>query len=213
MPRGLLTLRRTAAAASLVLAALPLSASPGAAAEAPTCAGDEVMVAVDPNELGGPTRVVCVTGGGAAAQLFESAGIRLERTAAPGMQGYVCRVGGLPEDGRCTQGDSYWSLWWSGADEGAWAYATLGVDSLELRAGDRLGFAWHQGSGSAAPPDVDLSGAGTDDVVQQGQPDEQADAAEPRPDEDGTPGWILAGAAVAVLGAAAVVPLRRRRER
>lgn len=219
MPRGVLRLRRTAAVASLALAALPLSASPDAAAEARACAGDEVMVAVDPNELGGRTRVACVAGGGTAAQLFQDAGVRLERTTASGMQGYVCRVGDLPEDGRCTQGDSYWSLWWSGAGEDTWAYATLGVDSLELEAGDRVAFAWHQGTASAAPPDVAVSGAGAVDQTDQTERPEQTELPEQNgpdttePDTGGAPGWVLAAVAGAVLGAAAVVPLRRRRQR
>lgn len=202
--------------ASLVLAALPLSAFPAAAATAPVvCGDDEVTVVVDPNELGGATRVACAAGGGTASQLFEAVGFRLSAANAPGMQGYVCRINGRPDDGRCTQGDAYWSLWWSAADSDAWAYATLGVDALELQPGDRLAFAWHQGDGSATPPDLALPGgteAGTpnsDEVVKGAGPVEQGEVGD---HDDGVPGWLVAGAAVAVLGAAAVVPLRRRRQ-
>ncbi|MBS4751499.1 hypothetical protein KG112_01595 [Nocardioides sp. zg-ZUI104] len=216
MPRRLLSLPTSAAAAGLVLAAVPLSpsapASAGVAAAAPSaCAADEVTVLVDPNELGGPTRTACAAAG-TASYVFDEAGFELSGTGAPGMQGYVCRIDGLPEDGRCVAGDSYWSLWWAEPGTTTWAYAGLGVNGLELEPGAWVGFAWHEGEGKAPPPDVTLPGAGAeatadDEVVAADQPDAKTPAAD---DDSGPPTGLLIGAAVVVLAAAAVVPLRRR---
>lgn len=201
-----------------MLAALPLSASPAAggvsAPDPITCAADQVTVVVDFNELGGKTRVACVSEGGTAARVFEEAGFPLVTTDAPTIPGFVCRVGGLPVDGPCGQGSAYWSLWWSSAAHGStpteWTYATLGVLHLEVEPGDHLGFAWHEGRGSAAPPDVALPGEpsgsapGEDEVTSSAVTPEAADEAA------GPATWLLVAGAVVVLGAAAAVPLRRR---
>ena len=214
----LLRLRVAAAAAGIALAVVPSAASPAGAVDggAPGpdagCTDGQVTVVVDFNELGGKTRVACADGGGTASQLFESSGFPLTYTRAPGMQGFVCSVSGRPERGPCTEGDAYWSLWWSdGADQ--WAYATLGADQLEIEPGGLVGFAWHEGDVDAAPPDVEIAGDGP---VTAGAGDEVAEGA-PQPagsgdgDDDGVPTWVPVGLGVVVLGAAAAVPLLRRR--
>lgn len=172
---------------------------------------------VDFNQLGGETRVACAPGGGTAARLFERSGFPLVTTDAPAIPGFVCRVSGLPTDGPCGQGNAYWSLWWSAGPDGdsssEWTYSTLGVVQLEIEPGSYLGFAWHQGDDSVRPPDVALPGDGA--VAAQGEDDvvRGADPVPPQAAEDtgGPATWLLVAGAVVVLGAASVVPLRRRR--
>lgn len=198
-----MTRPRSAAAATTLLvgAAAALCVTPVAAGEAGTGCGG-VTIVVDPNEVGGPERVACVPDGGTAAGLFEQAGFALEYQ--PGLQDFVCRVDGTPTDRPCARGDSYWSLWWA-APAGEWAYATLGVRSLDVPDGGMLGFAWHEGHDDASPPDVtagDASAARADRTEVEQAGDDGADFP-----------WWAAGLAVVVLGAAAAVPVVRRRPR
>jgi hypothetical protein len=165
------------------------------------CAG--VTVVVDANELAGDLRSVCTPDAGTASELFVSAGFPLEYQ--PQLQDFVCRVDGLPTDRRCTDGDSYWSLWWA-PPGGDWAYSTLGVSSLEVPAGGWLGFAWHEGEGDATPPDVEVGAA--DASVEGPDPAEGSAGAE---DEGGLSFWLAGGLAVLVLGAAGLVTVLRRR--
>lgn len=145
--------------AALVVAAtglLALPAAPVAASPASSCAGTAgVIVVVDFNELGGGlTRGCDGASGHTAAQNFGAAGYDLSYSHAPGMNGYVCTVQGKPANGDCTGTDAYWSLWWADGKGGPWTYSSLGVDSLKVPTGGYVAFAWHQGSGKAAPPDV-----------------------------------------------------------
>lgn len=214
----LLSLRRAAVVASsaALLATVPASAlgEDGSGSAEIACADDQVTIVVDFNELGGRTRVACA-GGGTAARLFDRAGFPLTTANTPGMQGFVCTVSGRPRKGTCGRESAYWSLWWSAAGESDWAYASLGVNDLTLEPGDHLGFAWHQGKGSAAPPDVVLAdGGGVDaDAGEQVARGAGEPVASDRDDSAGAATWLLVGGAVVVLGAAAAVPLRRRRRR
>lgn len=187
-------------------AALSVSASPTwADTDGAGCAG--VTVVVDPNELGGSPQVECVAEPGGAAALFVAAGFPLEYQ--PQLQDFVCKVDGLPTDGSCTDGDSYWSLWWARPD-GEWVYSTLGVGSLEVPAGGSLGFAWHQGKGDAAPPDVPV-GAGAEAAVTAGAEEPVDDYSTVNDDDSALPTWIGLGLAAVVLGAAGAVAVLRRR--
>ncbi|MDN5743917.1 MAG: hypothetical protein L0H31_02215 [Nocardioidaceae bacterium] len=179
--------------------------------DAPACGKDQVSVVVDFNELGGATRTACVSGPGTAAKLFGRAHIELQTANAPNMQGFVCRVQGRPATGPCTRNDSYWSLWWAEGTDSTWSYASLGASNLELEPGSYVGFAWHQGSGSASPPDLSIG----DDGRLQPEKDEQTSAppVEKQSESDGPPVWLLAGGAVVLLGAAGAVPILRRRSR
>lgn len=148
---------RTAAATLIVAAAVVLL--PPAAAQAAGCSGSTgVTVVVDFNELnGGSLSAACVDSGGGkvAATLFESAGYPL--TPVTGEAGAVCRVSGYPENSGCVNmppATAYWSLWWSDGRSGTWSYADAGPASLVIPDGAYVAFAWHQGSGRAAPPDV-----------------------------------------------------------
>jgi len=192
----------------LVATAAALSAAPSTAAADRTDCGSGVTVVIDPNELGGRLRVECVAEPGAAAELFVDAGFPLEYQ--PQLQDFVCKVDGLPTDRPCTDGDSYWSLWWARPD-GDWVYSTLGVGSLEVPAGGSLGFAWHEGEGDAAPPDIAAGDAAA--TAADGSPE---DAADDYPtvdvDDGGTLAtWIGLGLAAVVLGAAGLVTVLRRR--
>jgi hypothetical protein len=171
------------------------------------CADVGVTVVIDPNEIGGPDEVTCVTdGGGAAVELFQAAGHRLEYQ--PGLQDFVCKIDGAPADRPCTEGDSYWSLWWSDP-AGEWVYASLGVASLDVPEGGSLGFSWHEGGGDAEPPDVAPGVAATKATgTTATTSSEPADTGSG--DGGGFPLWAAALLVVLVLGAAAVVALRRR---
>lgn len=159
----------SALAASLVLAAggilpaAPAASSYGASTEPlPTaraaCTGDSgVSVIVDFNELGGGVTAACDPDGAGkvAAEVFPDAGYPL--TYAQEDPGFVCRVSGKPADSPCVRtppATAYWSLWWSDGESGQWVYSSSGVSSLDVPDGGYLAFAWHQGSGNAAAPDV-----------------------------------------------------------
>lgn len=209
MPRRVLT-SKTALLAAVLLPAATWPAAGAAAAPAvertAACAADETTVVVDFNELGGGEQSVCVPGGGAASQLFRRAGFPTEEASGTALQGFICRVAGKPANGPCTGGDAYWSLWWSEpGTEPDWAYATLGANQLDVAPGSWVGFAWHEGDESAAPPD------GTSGAAQAPADTDRAEAADDgRDDGAGFPWWPLLGGAV-VLAAAAVVPIRRAR--
>jgi hypothetical protein len=205
VPRGLLSI----ALAAAVLALSPARAGAGEPAAATGCEPGQVTVVVDFNELGGPTRAACADAGGSAARLFDATGFKLTYASAPGMQGFVCTVAGVPADRNCTQGDSYWSLWWSDGSK-PWAYATLGVDQLDVPARGFVGFAWHQGSGDATAPDVAVStpsSAVPEPVREPVREPARADAEA----GGGFPAWLGIALAVVVLGAAGAVPILRRR--
>lgn len=184
-----------------------MTALPGTAvAQGGPCADDEgVTVVVDPNEIGGPDQVACAPDGGVAAELFAEAGVTLEYQ--PGLQDFVCRVDGDPVDRPCTEGDSYWSLWWA-EPSGEWVYSSLGVRSLEVPDGGSLGFAWHEGEGDAAAPDVAVGG---ERAATTAATEEEAAGAAEREAGGGFPVWAAAALVVLVLGAALLVVLWRRR--
>ncbi len=144
---------RTAAATILLAAAVVLL--PQASASAAACGGSTgITVVVDSNQLGAGISAGCDADGGTAANNFADAGYQLEYSQAAGMSGFVCKINGNPANGDCTETDAYWSLWWSDGKSGTWTYAARGVGSLRVPDGGYVAFAWHQGSGRAAPPDV-----------------------------------------------------------
>lgn len=200
---ALVTVVVAAGAAGAALPALPASSAP-AGAVAPDCGG--VTVVVDGNELGGGVDSTCVSEPGVATELFADAGVTLEYQ--PQLQDFVCRVDGRPVERPCTDGDSYWSLWWA-EPGGEWVYATLGVASLEVPEGGSLGFAWHEGDDNAAPPDVAVGAAAA--KTPSADPGSAPAAEEGTGSGDDQRLWLAGGLAVLVLGAAAVVTVLRRR--
>ncbi|GAB2983755.1 hypothetical protein [Nocardioides montaniterrae] len=154
-------MRRTSIAVSLVaalVAAAGLVGISGTAARAAAgCAYDTgVVVVVDYNGLGGnQERKGCDPVDGHYAETnFNKAGFTLGELQSGGMQGYVCTINGFPTDHQCTGADSYWSLWVADGKGGSWGYSGQGVGSLKVPPGGYVAFSWHQGSGSATPPDV-----------------------------------------------------------
>lgn len=225
MPARLLTVALAAWTTTLAQAPSALAA-PSWQAPASTCEADEVTVVVDFNELARPTLTACAAAGASAARTFEAAGVPLTYASTPGMQGFVCTVDALPSDRSCTAGDSYWSLWWTDGSR-TWSYATLGVDQLDVPAGGYVGFAWHQGSGSAEAPDHPVgeepdggpatgttgaaSAADEGDAGGTSSDGDDADAPNAADDGDALPVALGVALVVLVLGAAAAVPVLRRR--
>ena len=118
------------------------------------CPGaDGVTVIVDYNEVGGPSRAGCDPDGAgqSASQVFPDAGFSLEYH--PRQPGYVCKITGLPDDRPCLENDSFWSLWWSDGKSGEWRFSNQGVGGLTVPDGGYVAFAWHEGGGTAQPPD------------------------------------------------------------
>lgn len=140
------------AATGLLLA--PAPAAQSAASNA--CAGATgVTVVVDFNELpvGAEHQVGCdPDDSGRAIDHFRRAGFTLTEHAT--QQGYTCQVNGQPADRDCLANDAFWSLWWSDGRSGKWVFSTSGVTSLRVPEGGYVAFAWHEGAGNAAPPDV-----------------------------------------------------------
>lgn len=216
MPHVLTAKVRRAAAATVsavvaLTAQLLCATAASAAAPAPSCGPDEVTVVVDFNQLGGATQTSCVAGPSTAQRLFEAAGVTIETAHAPGMEGFVCRLDGRPAKGSCTRSDSYWSLWWADDDGGTWVYASLGARDLEIEPGAYVGFAWHQGSGDAAAPDLAISADGALTPERDERTTTAPKTGDDGAERDGPPAWLLAGGAIVVLGAAGAVPLLRRR--
>ena len=185
--------------------------SPTAAAE--KCGPDDVTVVVDYAELGDGIRRGCAEGAGGdvASDIFPNAGFPLEYAARSA--GFVCRVTKAPADASCVDAapaTAYWSLWWSDGDSD-WSYATRGPQSLRIPAGGHVAFVWHEGAGSATPPEVspgadaadpddDAAGPPAEGVVDSGRTD----------DDEGLPLWVPVGAGVVVVGAGVALTWRRR---
>lgn len=145
------------AAGLLAAAGVLLTPAPTAhAAASNACPGATgVTVVVDFNELpaGAEHQVGCsADASGRAIDHFRRAGFTLTEHAT--QQGYTCQVNGQPSDRDCLANDAFWSLWWSDGTSGQWVFSTSGVTSLRVPAGGYVAFAWHEGSGNAAPPDV-----------------------------------------------------------
>ncbi|GAB3070417.1 hypothetical protein [Nocardioides zeae] len=142
---------RFVAATALAVAATPVlggvTAAPAAAAGCTGAGG--VTVVVDRGSLGGGVTESCVSSGGKARTLFNSAGY--SQRDDPRQPGFVCYVDELPgkDCGKNTSEGRYWGLWWSDGTSSGWKYATLGVDSLQVPDGGYVAWAWQDGSTSA----------------------------------------------------------------
>ncbi|QSR27485.1 hypothetical protein CFH99_17830 [Nocardioides aromaticivorans] len=144
-----------AATGLLLTPAQPAHASAHSAASNACPGASGVTVVVDFNELpaGAEHQVGCdPDASGRAVDHFRRAGFTLTEHAT--QQGYTCQVNGQPADRDCLANDAFWSLWWSDGKSGEWVFSTSGVTSLRVPAGGYVAFAWHEGSGKAAPPDV-----------------------------------------------------------
>ncbi len=137
-----------AAAVLLATAAIGLSVPLGPAAQAAYCSSAGVGVVVDFGALGGGVDTGCGSGSDAAAA-FDSAGVTL--TNDPNNPGFVCRVQSMPAPGSpCMATDAYWGLFIS-KQGGAWAYASQGVYTQPVRAGDSVAFVWQSSNTRKQP--------------------------------------------------------------
>lgn len=133
----------------------------------PVVAGDcsEVAVVVDFGPLDAPSIGACVAAG-PATDVLAAAGVDVEGTVDYGDQ-VVCRVAGRPGPDEtvevpgaepfveaCTSmpsADAYWALWVRADAEAAWEYATEGVATLQLAAGESIGLVYTPGTEQTPP--------------------------------------------------------------
>lgn len=145
------------ATAGILLLPLDTSeAAPVRAVAAQACPGVEgITVVVDFNQLpaGDEVQVGCDrNGGGRARSNFTDAGFTL--TDHPTQSDYICQVNGRPANQNCIENDAFWSLWWSDGKSGKWIFSNRGATGLKVPTGGYVAFAWHEGGGTAGPPDV-----------------------------------------------------------
>ena len=204
-------------AALAVLLAPAAGATPGAPAADPQgslCAGSGVNVVVDYQQLGGGIVQACDTAGGGktASEVFADAGVKI--TPVSSFPGAACRVDGKPAEGGCAKmppADAYWGLYIDKA--GSWTYAPKGADELKLADGDFVAFSW-QGTKTSTPPGVKPVEA-TASPSAATSPSASASASsasssQQEQDGGGVAWWIPVRAVVLLVGAGAVVLVRRR---
>ncbi len=176
-----------AAVTGVVITATAPAPAGAAAGSAAACSGATgVTVIVDFNELDGGITAACDADGAgkSASEVFVDAGYPL--TYVQQDPGFVCTISSKPADAPCARTPpptAYWSLWWSNGESGRWVYATSGVNTLEVPDGGYLAFAWHQGSGNAAPPDANPTAHQATQATQPTQPTQ-----DPTDDNGGTGG-------------------------
>lgn len=127
-------------------AAVALPAAPAGAAYCSSAGG--VSALVDFGELGGGTATGCGSGSH-ADDAFKSAGFTLSSNAD--QPEFVCKVQGKPADGRCLETDAYWAFFVSDDGKG-WVYASKGVYSQPVDAGDSVALVWQSTQGQRTPP-------------------------------------------------------------
>lgn len=127
------------------------------------CTG--VAVVVDFGVLDEPSISACVTPG-AATDVLAVAGVSTEGTADYGDQ-VVCRVAGRPAPDEQVEvpgvdpfveecvsmpsANAYWALWVRSAADADWEYATEGVATLQLGAGESVGLVYTAGTDQSPP--------------------------------------------------------------
>lgn len=119
--------------------------APAAAAYCTTAGG--VNVLVDFGELDGETESRCGTSG-TAHDAIDAANFGLKYDDGNGM---LCQVDGKPAAGQpCTDPNAYWALFVSN-EGGPWAYATSGVKSQPVDAGDSVALVWQSTNSTRKP--------------------------------------------------------------
>jgi len=159
--------------------------APGASSGLTTCDGVTVVVdggVLDTAALGPVSGLACAAADGpvTAYDAVAAARVELQGTEQWGAA-FVCRVDGRPAldedvlraDGsvgtepclRTPSQGAYWALWTS-TDASTWTYATRGVTSTEVAAGDAVGLVFVT-SDEATPPQVSPAAA-IEGLVPQG---------------------------------------------
>lgn len=190
------TLTRVGAAAMLTAVAAPAWASPAEARDG-GCEG--VTVVVDSGRE--QASVGCAADPANGIEALTQAGFAV--TEVSSFPGAVCRIDDHPETdcGPMPPADASWSYWYADAD-GEWAFSSGGAMTRELEAGDVEGWAFGDGS---APPDITPG-----EAAGGGEGAAATDRTAPG-SAGGSPTWMLAVAALAVI--AALVFWRLRRDR
>ncbi|MFB9658901.1 hypothetical protein ACFQS3_12465 [Glycomyces mayteni] len=157
------------------------------------CGG--VVVVVDFGELDG-LETGCAADPADGLDALAQAGFAVTEVAA--IRGMVCSIDALPatDCGASPPADAYWSYWHANAGDEEWTYSMVGGADATPDAGDFEGWAFGDGS---APPAV-------------APPDAAADSPETESDSGGSSyTWVVAVAALAVIGALVAWRLRQRR--
>ncbi|GAA1663391.1 hypothetical protein GCM10009830_05870 [Glycomyces endophyticus] len=154
-----------------------------------------MTVVVDFGTLGAEPRTGCADAPADGLDALAQAGFAVTEVAS--IRGMVCRIDALPETdcGASPPADAYWSYWHANPGDEEWRYSMVGGADASPDAGDLEGWAFGDG---AAPPAV-----APGDAVADPAPETEA------PARDYT--WIIAVAALAVIGALVVWRLRRDR--
>ncbi|MCU1420962.1 MAG: hypothetical protein JWN36_613 [Microbacteriaceae bacterium] len=153
---------------ALLISVLALAGcAAGSAAPTPTAsttASCDVKVVVDFGVLDKPAITKCADAG-AASDVLASAGIATMGTDDYGNK-VVCRVNDEPspsetvtipgqapfvESCHTLNSVAYWALWVKPKAGAKWAYATKGVDSLQLTKGQSVGLVYTAGTDSTPP--------------------------------------------------------------
>lgn len=198
--------------------AVPSAASAHESCESP----EDVPVVLEFGSLeGGEDRVVCAqhSAGETAIEAINDAGI--ETAESSGAMPMVCRIEGLPapEDEKCgaaLDGDGYWAF--MVAQEGQdWAYASVGLQEYELKAGDFVALKYHlmsDGENVEVAKAADASTRAEAEVAGAHGEQEGEHAGHDDEDESSFATVALPVAVVAVLlvAVAAFVVARRRRD-
>ena len=207
MTRGSLRdlLVHAGAAAVLATVAAPLWASP-VSAQSGGCEG--VAVVVDSGE--GETAVGCAADPATGIEALTQAGFAVVEVGS--FPGAVCRIDEFPETdcGPMPPADASWTYWYADAD-GEWAYSSVGAHMRDPDEGDVDGWVF----GSSEPPGltpveaVDGAGAAeSDDADGTAKDSSSQDGASA---DGGSPTWLLAVAALALIAGLIVWRLRHDR--
>lgn len=210
------SIRATIALLALGLGLVLVTAAPFTTpAHAAGCPASQIAVVVSFNELGGGTQTACIEDVDSGFAALDAAGYNVTPVAG---QPFVCRINDVPATDPCQRippATAYWA-YWTAPMGGSWSYATMGAGSQDPEPGGVQGWSFGADAEPAiAPPDAAESAESATADAGAAESASPPAAQTPRPASDsagGTPWAVLASiAGVAVLGAAAYGPQRRRR--